>query len=413
MQMQNKEKYWLQLFPETFLWSKNGQSLVYNAKEKISFQIDNTGPVKKITDQLQNLQNLYCAELSNSELTDYGVEHFINKIHETSSGKITEVKADQSQPVTLVPILNLQSDVERIRKEFPSSVGEHIMDYLHSVNLFLNGSISCLSPDLYHQAVLKKQASQPDFIKIENLLNNIEKSALGQIVIIAEKMSNFPDFDLLINRLDQMHIKKFFQINWKLFDDNLQLLDFIKTNQYFLIISVDNSFSAGKIRAIASSVENDKKQVQWKFFITSEQEYEQAAAIIEELKLENTEIVPVYTGCNIRFFEDYIYLSEEDLQHPGLNRREVFAHQALNTNDFGKLIVMPDGKIFANLYHPPLGTIGDDIRELVYKEMDKGTSWRRIRDMKPCCDCVYQWLCPSPGNYELAIGKPNLCHLKP
>jgi pseudo-rSAM protein len=193
--------------------------------------------------------------------------------------------------------------VERIRKEFPSSVGEHIMDYLHSVTLFLNGSISCLSTDLYHPADLKGQASQLNFIEIENLLNNIEKSALGQIIIIAEKMSNFPDFDLLINKLDQMHIKKHFQINWKLFDNNLQLLDFIKTDQYFLIISVDNPFSTDKIRAIASSLENDKKQVQWKFSITSEREYEQAAEIIEELKLENTEIVPVYRGHNIRFLK--------------------------------------------------------------------------------------------------------------
>jgi hypothetical protein len=89
-------------------------------------------------------------------------------------------------------MLQHQQDIERIKKEFPSSVGEHIMDYLHPITLFLNGSISCLSPDLYHQADLKKQASQLDFIKIENLLNNIEKSALGQIVIKAERMSNFP-----------------------------------------------------------------------------------------------------------------------------------------------------------------------------------------------------------------------------
>ena len=75
--------------------------------------------------------------------------------------------------------------------------------------------------------------------------------------------------------------------------------------------------------------------------------------------------------------------------------------------------IFSDGKVYANVYHEPLGTIDDDIRELIYKEMDKGTSWRRIRDMKPCCDCVYQWLCPSPSNYELAIGKPNLCHVKP
>lgn len=35
------------------------------------------------------------------------------------------------------------------------------------------------------------------------------------------------------------------------------------------------------------------------------------------------------------------------------------------------------------------------------------------RVQNPCNACIYQWLCPSPSNYELAIGKPNLCHVKP
>jgi len=25
---------------------------------------------------------------------------------------------------------------------------------------------------------------------------------------------------------------------------------------------------------------------------------------------------------------------------------------------------------------------------------------------------VYQWLCPPPSNYEIAIERPNLCHIK-
>jgi pseudo-rSAM protein len=74
---------------------------------------------------------------------------------------------------------------------------------------------------------------------------------------------------------------------------------------------------------------------------------------------------------------------------------------------------MPDVKVYANPYFQALGTIEDDIRELIYKELTEGKSWLRIRDVEPCCNCVYQWLCPSPSDYELAIGKPNLCHIIP
>lgn len=44
--------------------------------------------------------------------------------------------------------------------------------------------------------------------------------------------------------------------------------------------------------------------------------------------------------------------------------------------------------------------------------MDINTAWRRIREEEPCNLCLYQYLCPSPSNYEAVIGKTNLCHVK-
>ena len=65
-----------------------------------------------------------------------------------------------------------------------------------------------------------------------------------------------------------------------------------------------------------------------------------------------------------------------------------------------------------NVNQEALGNINDDIRELIYYELVDGKSWHRIRNQAPCIDCIYQWLCPSPSNYEIAIGRPNLCHVK-
>lgn len=95
-------------------------------------------------------------------------------------------------------------------------------------------------------------------------------------------------------------------------------------------------------------------------------------------------------------------------------KREIYANQTINRNEFGKITVLPNGDILANPNNKKLGTIKDDrIHDIIYREMTEGNSWLRIRDQKPCCDCIYQWLCPSPSNYESVIGKPNLCHVKP
>jgi pseudo-rSAM protein len=93
--------------------------------------------------------------------------------------------------------------------------------------------------------------------------------------------------------------------------------------------------------------------------------------------------------------------------------KDFFSRQVINIYDFGKISIMSNGDVYANLNHPALGNIyTDNIYEIINKEVDEGKSWFRIRNQEPCTNCVYQWLCPSPSNYEIAIGRPNLCHVK-
>lgn len=80
--------------------------------------------------------------------------------------------------------------------------------------------------------------------------------------------------------------------------------------------------------------------------------------------------------------------------------------------DFGKINIISNGDVYANVNHPILGSIyTHSIVEIVQYELDEGKSWLRVRDQNPCNTCVYQWLCPSPSDYELFIGRSNLCHV--
>jgi pseudo-rSAM protein len=74
--------------------------------------------------------------------------------------------------------------------------------------------------------------------------------------------------------------------------------------------------------------------------------------------------------------------------------------------------MVADGKVYENVNMESLGTIYDTPYSLIYREFTEGKSWLNIRDQKPCTDCIYQWLCPSPSNYEILIGKSNLCHVE-
>ena len=123
-------------------------------------------------------------------------------------------------------------------------------------------------------------------------------------------------------------------------------------------------------------------------------------------------IIPLYNGKNIDFFESNVFTNQDELNTVALNKREIFIRQSLNIHNFGKLTIIANGIVYANVNHAPLGTIDDTIYSIVYKELINGQSWLQIRNQIPCTDCVYQWLCPSPSNYEAIIGKPNLCIIK-
>ena len=136
----------------------------------------------------------------------------------------------------------------------------------------------------------------------------------------------------------------------------------------------------------------------------------EAEQFVTQFQIEKYRLKPVYTGSNIRFFEENVFLSKEDILSVHQTVKDIFSHQAINVYDYGKINIISNGDVYANLNHEVLGNIYvDNIYEIVQKEVSKGESWFRIRDQAPCSNCVYQWICPSPSDYEILIGRPNLC----
>ncbi|WP_455649564.1 TIGR04150 pseudo-rSAM protein, partial [Enterocloster citroniae] len=153
--------------------------------------------------------------------------------------------------------------------------------------------------------------------------------------------------------------------------------------------------------------------VEYIFMVSCVEEFEQSERVIEKYGVGNFVIKPIYTGSNIDFFKNNIFLTKEDILSSIYSIKDFFIKQSMNISDFGKLNIMSNGDVYANLNHPVLGNIyKNSIIEIVQKEITEGKSWFRIRNEQPCTDCLYQWLCPSPSDYELIIKQPNLCHVK-
>jgi pseudo-rSAM protein len=80
---------------------------------------------------------------------------------------------------------------------------------------------------------------------------------------------------------------------------------------------------------------------------------------------------------------------------------------------FGKMAIAANGHVYADVNKKPIGSIKEPIEDLLCRELVSGESWRYTRyEVKPCKQCRFKLLCPSPSGYESAIGKQNLCHIK-
>ena len=149
------------------------------------------------------------------------------------------------------------------------------------------------------------------------------------------------------------------------------------------------------------------------FYLTSHEDYQQAEERIDQEKIERYFLKPVYTGSNMYFLKEQVFLKKEDILSTSMTLKDFFMNQAVNSYDFGKIHIQPNGDVYANMHFSSLGNIyQENIYELLQKEIERGDSWFRTRNQKPCNTCVYQWLCPSPSDLEIELGQANLCHVK-
>ena len=392
----NKKK-WFSLAPSVFVWREKDKCLFYDSDTFRSkmFYADNSA-VDGFISEMQNIDNLYCIDIT--EKPDEQINSLVKELIYLKMGRVVgEDETHGRRPVQLPPLLNVQSDVERLRIEGIThlTIGENVIEYIHEVRIILSEN-------------MKSQTIQSILFFIESL----RKSNLYAI-----KISGYtPDFNRLTDfwlSLNSMPALKTIELD---FNDNLcDVLHRIKRlsiENYKLLIHIKPDFNKGLFEKTDSYLQSEKIIHAYEFAISSEEEFETIQEKLKGFNHEFMDIKPVFTGDNHAFFQKNVYIDENDIRNAEMTKKNIFAHQALNTNDFGKLTITSDGTVYANPHFPPLGTVEDDIRLLVYREISVGASWRRIRDMAPCSDCIYQWLCSSPSDYELELNKPNLCHVK-
>ncbi|HWR94937.1 MAG TPA: TIGR04150 pseudo-rSAM protein [Flavobacterium sp.] len=378
--------YWFTIEPYVFIGLTNKCVLLYNTLDCATIESDESEVINLLQEMLQK-KNYGVILLSEKRLQNKSINDFITELREKYMGDIIDTTLSKGKPIQLIPFFNFSStDRLKLYKKHNFSSDRNILANLSEISIHVD--------------------STTDSRKLISFLQSVPDRLIFNIVGNLGKLTNYEE---LLSFLNQCSSPKNIVCSYK---SVIPIKPAFKNN-FMYNIGVDFPIHSQFWNNSIQMLRNQSLPFEYTFNVSSLNDCQQSEQLIEQFQIERCRINPVYTGDNILFFKENIFLSKEDILSTHISIRNIFANQSINIFDFGKINILPNGDVFSNLNHPSLGNIyKSNIYDIVQKELFEGKSWLRIRNQAPCDACVFQWLCPPPSNYEIAIGRPNLCYVK-
>ena len=382
--MKNVSDYWFTIEPYVFVDIKSKHVFLYNTLDGVTIESTNEKIVELLQETLQE-ENCGVALLTHERYRQEEICCFVDELREKFMGDVINVSLSDGKPVQILPFYNYSKEQELYKKNNFSSY-KNILEKLFEISLYIDATTN--------------------ITKLIHFLITLPKNLTFNIV---GNMEEVPNYSELFSYLDHCSSPKNLLCSYK----NIIPLQPIFAHNFSYQISVSFPINVERWNHAMKVLLSQALPVEFVFEVSSEEDVQLSEQLIEQHQIDKYRLKPNYTGNNIRFFENEVFLSKEDILSTPMTMKDFFARQAMNLYDFGKITILPNGDVYANLNHPSLGNIYvNNIHEILHKEVEEGKSWFRVRNHPPCTDCVYQWICPSPSNYEIAIGRSNLCHVK-
>lgn len=375
--------YWFFIEPYVFIGITNKSVLLYNTLDGESIESDKIEIIELLQEIIRE-SNCGVVLLTHAMYKNSIINSFIYKIRNMYMGDIINTQLSLGKPVQIRPYLNHLNE-QRDSRNKKSYTNEDQSYSIYEITIHIDKTIST-----------------PKLISFLKLANKISIFNIKWNITCESHFSSLMEFlneQILINKFIYSYM-------------NISSMQIFYENNFLHILSIGFPIEINKLEEAFILLIKNKARFECVFEVSSINNINQAELLIEKFKIEKYHLLPIYTGDNLSFLENNVFLTKNNILSSSLSIKDFFIHQSINIFDFGKINIMPNGDVYANIRHPVLGNVyKNSIYDLVYKEINEGKSWFNIRNQPPCTECVYQWLCPSPSDLEIAIGRPNLCHV--
>jgi pseudo-rSAM protein len=416
--LNNTKEYWFYIDTYVHICVKKDWILLYNSLTGKILEYRNKPEILKRIKQLQSPRNLLVIPLTEKEIKHPEVSAFVNDVSSYFMGDLIETAFSKRKPIQLMPIVKIQKDVKYLKNDAGRSVGEDMMKYLTEVTLYLNSECSqqcSICRNGYKQftccTARDNHKKELELDKLKDFWEQIKSSSLSNVNILGGDIFAYSRIDGLLDFVKPHAVLKSFYLHYLNAASHSDRLAQLVSDSSQLKILVDFPLKEEALFKAIHTAQRAGLKVVVIFIISKETEFEKAEAMVSSMSIQEPVFQPYYNGKNRKMFEENIYTDREELMESNPSLKEIYSREVINTSNFGRLTILDNSHIYANVNANALGILGKDlIHDIIYKELYNGKSWRKTRkNVMPCKQCVFQSLCPPLSNLNIALGQNNLC----
>lgn len=290
--------------------------------------------------------------------------------------------------------------------------GDSILHNITEMTFYINETcpFDCRLCDRYYkQAVCCHKGDGNKELSCDAIitcLDSLQEASLFKVNITGGNILAYGNLDKLVEKLNGFSFKKVYMINTKHITDIEKIYPILQDSRNTIELLCTDRQELENGRVIYTRLNSENVQIN--FFVQSADDLNWIETFCKGQE-QNINLTPFYNGDNYEFFQENIFVSKEEIKQ--VSYKSIKRNSILNNCFFGSLVCMPNGDIHSNLNDSSLGNIEkQSVVSMVFKELEEGGSWLRIRkNAKPCNECLYASMCPPLSNYEQAMGKNDLC----
>lgn len=275
-------------------------------------------------------------------------------------------------------------------------------------------SLSCPSCNYFYKQMnhCSRSGNELSLEAIKTIVRKIKLTGIRKVDITGGDIFRHSDFHEVLNILDDFTRTKIYHSHFKFINkETAKSLLRNGSNALLKILVEPLDIWLDELNLLIYELHEFEHQIIWAFILTSEATLKNCKMLIDKYKISNYEYHVLYNGTNLDFLLERRFLNEEDIWKLELGLKDIYTNQILNKNYFGKLTIQADGHIYEDQNAASVGTVYDNLENLLYSLMNNEGAWFRTRLRNGTCrNCVYRFLCPPPSNLEHLLCRDTICN---